>query len=236
MAVCRLPARRIHVIEQRKPLDEGMLIRQSRGENGKLWSTIAPCHISQHLVVGTVLFDDQKHVFDQRRLANVFGNRDRLGRRIDVLLAHFNIRRQVPVIVVEDLFAELSELLRVRLRDQIHHTHISMGVICNRSAFRSGVTPRSQTFVIGNHQLLAHLVVRDRCGEVGRRDITNHRVGLTALKVDDGYGIRLAQRHVGFPILGDSHAVGAGTENAAGDRNAETDRPHRLIRVEIDDG
>src|SRR6185437_1208300 len=115
MAIGGLTTWCIDVVEQRESFHKCMLIRHSRGEDGKVSSAIAPRHIPQHLVIGSVLFNDEKDIFDKGWFSDMPGNGNRCGMRVDVLLPHFNVRGQVPVIVVEDLLAELAQLARIWL-------------------------------------------------------------------------------------------------------------------------
>ena len=57
------------------------------------------------------------------------GNSDRYGARVDVLRSHFDVRGEVPVIIVEDLFTKTRQLIRVRQRNQIDGAGVLMSVI-----------------------------------------------------------------------------------------------------------
>ena len=65
MAIRRLAAGSIDIVEEREALDQRMLVGKGGGENRQRRIAVAPRHVSQHLVVGAVLFDDQKDVLDE---------------------------------------------------------------------------------------------------------------------------------------------------------------------------
>jgi hypothetical protein len=114
MTVCGLTARCINIIEQREALYERMLIRYGRREDRKRRSAITPGYVPQHLVMGAILFNDQKNMLDKRWFADVLGNRCRCSMRVDVLRSNLGVRGQIPVIVREDLLAKILPRYRIR--------------------------------------------------------------------------------------------------------------------------
>ena len=65
MTVRRLAAGGVDIVEQREAPDKCVLIGDSGRKDCERTVAIAPRHVSQHLVVGAVFFDDQKDVFDE---------------------------------------------------------------------------------------------------------------------------------------------------------------------------
>ena len=126
MTIGRLAAGRVDIVEDRKAFDEGVLIRKGGRKDRERMVAISPRNVSQHLVVGAVLFDDQKNVFDERGLADVPGNSHRQSAGVNVLRPHLDIGGQVPPIVIENLFTELCQLSRVWQRNQIDGSGILM--------------------------------------------------------------------------------------------------------------
>ena len=65
MTVRRLAAGSVDIVEEREALDQCVLIGNGGRKDRKRRVAVAPRHVSQHLVVGAVLFDDQKDVLDE---------------------------------------------------------------------------------------------------------------------------------------------------------------------------
>ncbi|MFH7340590.1 hypothetical protein SLH32_35780 (plasmid) [Streptomyces sp. KHY 26] len=67
-------------------------------EPGQRRVAVAPCHVTEDLVVGPVPLDDQEDVLDRRRVARL--HRDRHGRRVAGAPGD---RGAVPAVLGEDL-------------------------------------------------------------------------------------------------------------------------------------
>src|SRR5580704_15920119 len=83
---------------------------------------------------------------------------------------------------------------------------------------------RAQALVVGHHQLFLRFVVGDGGREIAGRNVTDDRMRVPSLKVDDSDGIGLAQRDISPSIIGHGDAVRSGAEETTGDRNAEINR------------
>ncbi len=152
---------------------------------------------------------------------------------IGVLRSNLDVRRQVPMVVGEDLLAEPRQFARIRLRYQVHHPLIGVGVVPDHAVFHSRDAPCSQALVVGNHKLLLCLVISDRSWEISGRDIANHRMRIPPLQVDDCQGIGLAQRDIRLPVLRDGNAIRPRAKDAVIDRNTEADGSCYPVGMEI---
>ena len=83
MAVSRLPRRIVVIVEQRENAAPALCafgVSQRRRTSASDAIAIAFFHVAQDLVVGAVFTHDQKHVLDERRIADMcFGIGMRLG-------------------------------------------------------------------------------------------------------------------------------------------------------------
>jgi hypothetical protein len=97
---------------------------------------------------------------------------------------HASDSGEVPVVVVEDLFAEPGQLACVGQGDQIYRAHILVGVVAGEAT-----GPRwnmgSNAFIVGDDQLLLNFVVSYGRGEVAGWDITDDGLHIATLKIDD---------------------------------------------------
>src|SRR5580658_7258324 len=94
---------------------------------------------------------------------------------------------------------------------------------------------RAQSLVVGDDQLLLNFVIGDRGREIAGRNVTEDRMGIPALEVDGRDGVGLTQRDIRPSVIGYGDAVRSGTEDTSGDWNAEIDRAHDLVGIQVDD-
>jgi hypothetical protein len=93
------------------------------------------------------------------------GNSHRRGVRVDVFRSHLDIGGQVPVIIVEDLFAEPGQLIRVGQRDQADGSGILMRIEAGEAAGTRLWNMRAQSLVVGDDQLLPRFVIGMEVGK-----------------------------------------------------------------------
>ena len=123
MTVSRLAARVVEIVQEREALHQFVRVRRDRGaagcgavaEHGQRGVAIAGGHVAQDLIIGTVFTDDQEHVLDQRRIADLGRDCDRRGMRV-ATASRLDILRQIPVVVLENLFSSSSPTSRYSAR------------------------------------------------------------------------------------------------------------------------
>ena len=69
---------------------------------------------------------------------------------------------------------------------------------------------RAQSLVVGDDQLFPRFVIGDGGREIAGRNVTDDRMRIPSLKVDDGDGIGLAQRDISPSIIGHGDAIRSG--------------------------
>ena len=110
MAVGRLAAGVVEVVEKREALHQRVRVgsdsRRRRRPSERV--AIAARNIAQDLIVGAVFTNDHEYVLDQRRIADLLRDSDRLGMRA-AASGSLDIPRQVPVVVQVDLIRPVGQ-------------------------------------------------------------------------------------------------------------------------------
>ena len=94
---------------------------------------------------------------------------------------------------------------------------------------------RAQALVVSDYQLFPRFVVSNRGWKITGRNVTDNRIRIASLKVDDSDGVGLAQRDISPSVIGDGYAVGSGAEETASDGSAEINRADDRIGLQVDD-
>ena len=105
VTIGRLAARVVEVVEEREALSPA-IVRVRRvfaAEHCQRAVAIAGGHVAQNLIVGAVFTNDEEHVLDQRRIADLVRKCDRLRILGASSSGRLDIFRQIPVVVLEDL-------------------------------------------------------------------------------------------------------------------------------------
>ena len=103
VTVSRLAARVVEIVEEREALHQRVRVRRVlAAEHCQRGVAIAGGHVAQNLIIGAVFTDDQEHVLDQRRIADLRRDCDRLGVRA-ATGGRLDVLRQIPVVVLENL-------------------------------------------------------------------------------------------------------------------------------------
>ncbi len=198
VAVGRLAGRVVEIVEQREPLHQRVGVRRGLGaEHGQRGIAVAGGHVAEHLVVGAVLADNQEHVLDQRRLADMRRDRDRGGIRVRGA-GRGDVGLQVPVVVLAHLLGEGLELRgELGQRDQADGAVVLVGVVAGDAVVGLKRVARADALVVGDDELVPYRVDDYRAGREADRDHAEHRLGRRTAEVDDGDGVGVVERDVG---------------------------------------
>ena len=102
-----------------------------------------------HLIVGAVFADDQEHVLDQRRIADLGRERDRWTPRA-APAGRRNILRQIPVVVGVDLSCHRRQLRGIRKLDDTDGAVVLMRVVAGDTIIGLGRETRADALVVGD--------------------------------------------------------------------------------------
>ena len=110
---------------------------------------IAGSHVAQNLIVRSVFADDQEHVLNQRRIADL--GRD--GNWLSILGAtgcRLDILRQIPVVILENLFAVInSNGPGTRQGNDADGAIVLVGIVASDTVVGLEGITRADAFVVG---------------------------------------------------------------------------------------
>ena len=198
---------------------------------------IAGGHVAQDLIIGAVFTDDQEHMLNQRRIADLRWDCDRLDMRV-AAGGRVDILNQVPVIVLEDLARHRLQGPAVRHGNDAYGAIILVGIVVGDAVVGLERITRADALVVGNDKHVSGLVQHDRARRIGYRDHADDRIRRALAEVDHRDRVGIVKRDVGnVSVDGDRVRRGAiGWLALAGhsDRQPKVDRPRHLVLGRID--
>src|SRR5579871_3318546 len=112
---------------------------------------VARSYVSQDLIIGAIFANDHEYVFDQRRIANLLRDRNRLG-IWSASGSGADILRQIPVIVLENLSGHRRQSSAIGHRDDADSTVVLVSIVVRDVVIGLKRITRPDAFVVGNDE------------------------------------------------------------------------------------